>query len=157
VEVEIVLADGTELTGHIVALRDSSIVVSADVTKGTNGIIVLPHRQVLNVQTAGSSHVLVGLFSGCTLGCLTGLAIGRSQSVHSDCGPGGEAMERDANGVIGGAIGSLVGSLVGLAVGAGVSHSSRALISPAQRDFKVLKGVARYPDSEPEYLKTVAS
>jgi hypothetical protein len=66
-------------------------------------------------------------------------------------------MERDANGVIGGAIGSLVGSRGGLAVGAGVSHSSRALISPAQRDFKVLKGVARYPDSEPEYLKTVAS
>lgn len=28
VEVEIVLADGAELTGHILALRDSSIVVS---------------------------------------------------------------------------------------------------------------------------------
>lgn len=156
VEVEILLVDGATLTGNILALRDTSIVLWADVTSGKQSAVVLPHRQILNVQTAGSSYILVGLLSGCAVGCLTGVAIGGSQPVeqHGDCS--NPAAEKEANQVTGAAIGSLVGALVGLAVGGGASQSSRVLVSPAQRDFKVLKGVARYPDSEPEYLKSIA-
>jgi hypothetical protein len=158
-EVEIVLDDGAVVTGQILALRDTSIVCWMDVTNGKESIVVLPHNRILNLQTVGNSNIVLGLFAGCTVGLLAGCAIGGSQDVQEgkdDWTGCTGAVERGANQTAGAAVGSLVGSALGLIVGGATSNASEVLISPARRDFKVLKQVARYPDSEPEYLKSVA-
>jgi len=157
-EVEIILENKAILTGQIFALRETSIVAWVG-TNANQSFVVLPHRRILNVQTVGHSNILVGLCAGCAVGLLAGFAIGGSQEVHEDkddwlgCRA---AAERSANQTEGAALGSLVGSLVGLVVGGATSTPSRVLITPGQRDFNVLRGVARYPDSEPEYLKSIS-
>jgi len=164
-KVDILLADGATFTGEILALRDSSIVVAAPaglaesaLMSGTHSIVVLPHRQILSIQTAGSSYVLLGLASGCVAGCLVGAAIGSGKEVEQKqndtfgCEKNSEEVNNTSTGAV---IGSLVGALVGLGVGNAASTKGQVLVSAAQRDFNALKGVTRYPATEPEYLKSI--
>jgi hypothetical protein len=154
-QVELFLSDGVKMEAEIVALRDTSIVVLADSASSTQMVLVLPHNRIMSVRLPGNSHILAGALMGCGAGCATGALIGCNSKTRSGCKEE-EPLEQQANGLSGGIIGSLAGALIGGAVGGVASTGERVLVSPVQRDFNVLRPLARYPDEEPEYLQRVA-
>ncbi len=165
-EVEILLRDGSKITAEILSVRDSSIVVAhptglteEELQRMDKVIAVLPYRNVLQVETPGSSYTLVGLGIGAAVGCATGCALGSSKSVNQDKNDtfGCNAAEEQANNTFAGAaIGTGVGALAGALIGGASSESAKQLVTPTQRDFRALTGVARYGAQEPGYLKAIA-
>ncbi len=165
-EVEITLGDGTKFDAEILSVRDSAIVVTRnvgaseqDMLADPGSVVALPFSQVATVGTAGSSYTAVGLFSGMAIGCLGGCAVGSSQNVEqekNDTFGCNAASEKTSKMLGGAAIGGLAGGVVGAAIGGAASSSGQSLVTVTNRDFQVLKNVARYPLVEPAYLKSLA-
>ncbi len=165
-EVEITLGDGTKFDAEILSVRDSAIVVTRnvgasqqDLLADPGSVVALPFSQIAIVQTAGSSYTAVGLFSGMAIGCLGGCAIGSSQHVEqqkNDTFGCNAESEKTTNTLTGAALGGLGGAVVGAAIGGAASGAGQSLVTMTDRDFQVLRNVARYPAVEPAYLKSLA-
>ncbi len=165
-KVEITLMSGTRISGEILSVRDSTIVVAnqAGLPEGVliterNRVAVLPHRRVMSVESPGTSRTFVMGVGGMAMGCMVGCLIGSGQKVErqpNDTFGCSEQAEREKNAENGALVGGLAGCLVGGALGAGISTKDTSFISSSQRDFKVLRAIARYPDIEPEFLKKIA-
>ena len=155
-EVEIILNGGAKLTGEILAVRDSSVVIASpagllheELIAEPNRVTVLPNSRISSVQVVGSSHTILGLLVGMPIGTLTGCAIGSNHPDDTKDIINGYALG-------GGVQGCLLGGLAGAAIGYSLKTGSDLLISPSQRDFQILSSVARYPIVEPQYLKSLA-
>lgn len=162
-EVSVMLASGEKYNGEILAVRDSSVVFSTvhgatkDELAAARGTIrILAHSEILTLGVPGSSNFWLGSVLGCATGGLIGYWIGNSQEVKeqksNDCSGNHFACEKEANAIGGSLIGACAGTGIGALVGSGIKDKID-LISPQNRDFSVLKGLARYKKEEPEFLR----
>ena len=170
--VDITLFSGMKMSGEILAVRDSSIVIvrevgisSVDLMAQPKKATVLPFSGIMSVQTPGTSHILVGAAAGMAIGCVAGCAIGESQPVEVQqqpneslgCGAAAQAeQQRSDNEANGALIGGLGGAVIGGMIGGATSSGGLVLVSPERRDFNILKSVARYTGPEPDYLRSIA-
>lgn len=172
-EAEITFLNHATFTGEILAVRDSSIVMTtrcglseSELMASPKQIFVIPDSRIATVQTPGSSHVAVGMGVGLVLGCVTGCAIGANkeenvkQEKNDIFGCNAEAeketgkIENMSNGAL---IGGLAGAVVGGVVGASASEGRKLYITPqTQRDFGLLKPLARY-EIEPGFLRAITT
>lgn len=164
-ELRVTLASGEKYTGEILAVRDHSIVFSRrhganertlEESKGL--ILVLDQDSIRDVILPGSSKVLLGIGAGLGVGCLGGCLIGSSLETKGAEGCNSretELLEKQANAVGGSAIGGLAGGVVGGIIGGAVSEGEVVLIGKEKRDFAGLRGLARYGENEPEFLREI--
>ncbi len=166
-EVEISLTNGTSFSGEVLSVRDGSIVVTDEtgllqeaLMAGEHKFRVLLFAEVNRVEITGSSYTLVGTFAGATVGCLGGFALGAAlPSNHKNQGVFDfqrMSFDQIGNEIGCAALGTLAGGILGHVVGNAASTNGSILISPQLRDFNVLTRVARYPSTEPAYLKTIS-
>lgn len=165
-ELDFELSDGTKFTGEILSVRDGSLVVASPANQSQADLVANPHRVTVLADTlfstirfASTSHTVLGLFTGMGIGCIAGYAIGAAEPVSqakNDVFGCNAAAEHSSNELGGATIGALGGGVLGAVVGGAASTKGSVLISPTEREFKLLNNVARYPATEPGYLKTIA-
>jgi hypothetical protein len=158
-DVILLLKTGQEISGELVSVRDSSLVISTiedanenDLLTQTAGIIAVRNEEILHVVIKGKSNVLKGMILGTLAGvgfhAVLGLAIGANplKAYFTDADP----VAREA-GMTYGAVGLLLGTVVGAA-----SSSRDRLVEPLpDQDFSSLRPIARFPEEEPEFLKKI--
>ena len=155
------LKDSTEITGELLSIRENTITIceyysasNADLAELKYPVIVLNNDDIKVLVIEGSNN----LGSGIAIGALAGAAFGAAfaalivVSKQDDFDPG-PASSYYLVMVPGGFV---VGALFGAARGAGTSVEEIVLRDiPPRYDFSIMKPLARYPDEEPDYLKTI--
>jgi hypothetical protein len=155
-DVSLLLKNGQEISGELLSVRDSSLVISTmedanenDLSTQTVGIIAVRNEELFHVVVKGKSNIVTGMAGG----VLYGAALG---GVLCSCIPAASGLstpeERAAGGAfVFGAIGFVVGTIAGIA-----SSSNDKLVEPRMNnDFSSLRPLARYPDKEPEFLQVI--
>ncbi len=161
-EVTLILKDGTAITGELLSVRDSSLVVDVlnrawevDVPSHSKGIVVVRNHRVQSAVIKGKSNVLKGMGLGTLIGAGSGAIVGAARGDTPRTFPYGgtsTAREKAVAGAIGlGAVGFLVGTVVGL-----ISSSRDKDVEPLlNQDFSSFRPVARFSEEEPESLKKI--
>lgn len=151
-DVRVKLQSGKEYCGEVLALRDSCVVFSlihgadsVQLAQSKESILMFYYDAIQDATLPGASYGVTGMLIGAPSGCLTGVAIGSATTKRG-------SLERLGGAAAGGCAGSLAGGLIGGLIGAGASTEDSVLISATKRDFSALKPVARYKDTEPEFL-----
>ncbi len=170
-EVEITISHQGTVSGEILAVRDSSVVMAtrcglseSELLENPNQIVVISNARIVMVRVPGTSHVVMGMGVGLVLGSVTGCLIGYSKEVNVQpkkndifgCqAESEEETEKEGNAANGALIGALAGTAVGAAVGASIGEREKVYIAPeGPRDFGMLKSLARY-NVEPEFLRVI--
>ena len=160
-ETELLLRDGSHITGELLAARDTSIVLSfldnpsdEELQGALKNVRAIPYSQIQRLHIEGHSYVLLGAAGGLVVGVLAGVAIGAGST--SDRGnPWTQMVETTANSAGGAAVGALIGLVGGLVIGGAASSRDVDLDYNQKWDPMVLKPCSRYPVEEPEFLRAV--
>ncbi|MGA2623429.1 MAG: hypothetical protein ABSF91_06195 [Bacteroidota bacterium] len=156
--VEVFLNDGQKITGELLSVRESTLVVSfADgehFKEGTSqredSFIVLKSNRIQKVFIEGKSYVDFGIGFGLVAGAGIGLVVGLANSSSTtgggwdpfpDIGTGIGNVLRTAAYTIGGAG---AGSIIGYVVGSQASSSDKEVAILSLQDMQTLKGYARF-------------
>lgn len=162
-EVQVTLRTGEKRSGEILSVQEHSMLFhpkhglsERDVVLTKELVEVIDADRIQEVTLPGGANVGSGIAVGLGLGCIIGYLIGESQPVSKPQGctdPTGEQQRWD-NGLKGGCIGGTAGSLVGAAVGNSIKDRI-VVFGQYKRDFRALKGLARYPEEEPDFLEMI--
>lgn len=156
-DIEIVMNNGARLENlELVFVRDSALIVCTRSPDGhdldTAGLFLVKTRYVRETVVSGESKVLSGMGTGLAigggLGALIGLGSGDDHGGFIRFSAGEKAL------VLGSTLGA-AGLLIGLAAGAASSTPGRKVEPLPGGDLSVLKAYARYPRSEPWFLKDI--
>ncbi len=155
-QVVVLLDNGDRLTGELLAVNDSAVVVShiagasdEDLASGATGMEVIRNDNIGSITVSGSSYVLPAMGVGLLGGFAVGWAIGSSSQSEN-------VVEEAFKPVTAGASAGL-GSLIGLGVGAivGVAASPKDLVITVftPDNLRLLREKARYGGQEPPFMQ----
>lgn len=157
-KVVLFLSDGQEVTGELLSVMDSALVIST--VEGADGeslqtqswsLLVVRNQEILYVVVKGESKVLkgmgIGFLAGATLGASIGLASGDDPKNQFFSFTAGEKAEM--GGIAFGGIGWLVGTIAGIA-----SSTRDKVVEPLENiGFSSLKPLARNQGTVPDSLR----
>jgi hypothetical protein len=154
-EVILSIKNGEEISGELLSVRESSLTICTkysatedEIANLTYPIITVRNNEIQKMNLEGSNYVLagfgIGIAAGTGIGYLVGLASEQSNSAY---------VTPEA---VGGVLGFIVGAIAGSIIGYSLSTEEYILQEvPPDYNWSILKPLARYPDEEPEYLKTI--
>jgi hypothetical protein len=154
-EVILSIKNGEEISGELLSVRESSLTICTkysatedEIANLTYPIITVRNNEIQEMNLEGSNYVLagfgIGIAAGTGIGYLVGLASEQSNSAY---------VTPEA---VGGVLGFIVGAIAGSIIGYSLSTEEYILQEvPPDYNWSILKPLARYPDEEPEYLKTI--
>lgn len=149
-EVTILLFNGKEVEGELLSVRDSALILcreykatESEIENSIYPIILIKNNAIKKLTFEGSLYTWIGLVAGALVGPIVGALIASS--------------DRDRLAALGGiAIGILVGPIVGSVAGYALSKEEFVLYEiPPNYNFYFLRGLARYEEKEPEFIKTL--
>jgi len=150
-EVEVLLKNGVRHQGELLAVRDSSILLSmlknADeekLSRNLSVIMVIRIDSIIRVMEEGHSHVLAGVGIGLFTGVIAGAALASKEQPTSN-------LTSYAYAGIGGLAGLVLGGVVGFAVSGG-DQEFRVDVDAGR---EALKSSSRYPYGEPSFLRSL--
>jgi outer membrane lipoprotein SlyB len=156
VEMSLLLKNGNEVNGELLSVRDSTIFLcpeysatEEELAKLKYPILLFSNNEIQQLAIEGNSWVWEGIGAGALVGGLTGLLIA---SASSEGGGREEGLAVLA--------GMIIGAWVGIAAGwiTGYALSTEEYVMweiPPDYSWSILKPLARYPDEEPEYLRSI--
>jgi hypothetical protein len=162
IEVKVHCGRSSTISGELLAVRDSALVICKTLglddqalASQPDKIVIIPRQTIWMVRTKfetnEGSGALMGGAAGCALGCAIGY--GSVSEPGCDAPPGARERantERRQNTIIG----VLVGTLAGMGLGAliGSRTESEGIVFDEQ-SLSSLKPLARYPATEPTFLR----
>lgn len=154
-EVTLLLANGHQLAGELLAVRESTLVLivagRTEMMKRQRGTdtVVVPGPDIQQVVIAGKSKILQSMGMGVVVGAGIGAFIGLASG---DDPPGFLSFSAGEKAAMLGTLFGGAGLIVGLTVGIFKSSGEKSIEPLPGHDFSILKSVARYPRTEPEWL-----
>ena len=156
-EVILSLKNGIETSGELLSVSDSTVTICSEYSATEEELASLKYPintvrndEIQKLTIEGNSYVWIGVGIGILVGTAVGALVGLASSDD------GYAGETELKGIGGGGIGFLVGAVAGGVIGSALSKDDIVLQEiPPVYDLSFLKPLARYPDKEPEYLKTI--
>jgi outer membrane protein W len=156
--IAVILSNGRIQEGELLSVRDSALIISiapAGVTEVAANeappSTLIRNQDIQKVIIKGESNVLKGVGLGFLIGAGAGALIGVA---GGDDPPGGlfslSAPEKAALGAI---LGGGCGVIVGTIAGAASSSRDKVIEALPNKDFSILRPVARFPTREPEFLQ----
>jgi hypothetical protein len=152
--------EGRQVTGELLAVRDTALLIDTLVGKAKDstatqiaGIVGVSRDAVQKVRVKGESFKGKGRLYGTLVGAGLGVAIGFADGND----PPGSFMRLTAGekALTAGAFGGLLGGFVGAIYGAAWSTEDKEYNTSVKEDWASLKAVARYPEQEPEFLRSI--
>jgi len=160
VEVVIILRNGGTIKGEVLAVRDSSIVVStvaaakeSELAYSAESFRVIGRAELQSVAVPGNSHLLIGAGMGAAGGLALGCATWEQKQPATV-----DDFVLDITGVSmfsRAATFGLVGCGAGGLVGAVLSRREQRMYLAPDSALAPLRKVARYNSGEPDFLKKV--
>ena len=156
VEIEVSIKDGEEISGELLSVRDSTIIICTEYSAAEEDLASLQYPintvrtdEIVELKIEGNTTpVLIGAGIGLAVGIGLVVLAGPYNPKPSDT----EEASKTCGGIL---LGLGAFSLGGL-IGALVSTEDVILTEiPPGYQFVPLKTLARYPDEEPEYLKAL--
>jgi hypothetical protein len=151
-DVVLFLNDGREISGELLVVMDSSLVisfVSVDRKEVFEKDTVVRNQEILHVIVKGKSNILKGMGEGIIIGGGIGVLLGFLSGDDEEGFIRFTAAEKAlALGVVLGGAGLIIGTIAGIAS----SASDRHIEPLGNRDFSILKPIARYQKSQWELL-----
>jgi hypothetical protein len=138
-EVSMLLHDGRQMSGELVSVRDSTMVIHA----GDTQYVVIKNNDIKSITVRGTSTYPLWLGLGSFVGVVSGAIIGREIAIFNQ-GYGAS---------IGGLVGAGCGLLVGTIIASATSTEDIGIDSLTKKDLVRLKLLSRYPENESEYIK----
>jgi outer membrane lipoprotein SlyB len=162
IEVKVHVDRNATITGELLAVRDSALVVCR--TKGLDEytlasrpqeVVIIPRQTILKVRTKFETHEGTGALMGGAVGCAMGCALGYASVPEPGCNaPAGAHeradSERERNTILGVVVGTLGGVALGGVIGSKIE--TEGIVFDAQ-NLSSLKPLARYPATEPAFLR----
>lgn len=155
-EVAVLLRNQREITGRLLSVRDSTVVIATNETQPdqfealNKNLFVIEIQDILRVRSIYNETSYKGAFLGFLIGASAGALIGYSfgddpPAGNSDCAFGAFSFGFTAEGkaLLGGILGGLAGAIVGSAVD---GESDREV----RHDLSSLKPLAQFPEKEPD-------
>jgi len=147
IEVSLLLKNRDVVSGELLSVRQNSIILcqeysarEEELSNLTYPISMISNNDIKQLTIVGSSWIWEGIAAGAFAGGLTGMLVAS------------EGLEVMAGLVIGTWIGLTAGWIIGYAI----STEEYVLEEiPPSYNWSTLKQLARYPDEEPEYLKSM--
>ena len=153
--VAILLSTGETITGELLSVRDSSIIISTSESfdeRELESIATIRNQDIETVIIEGESKVLQGMGLGVLIGGGIGALIGLASGDDTQGFIRFSAGEHAAIGaVLFGGVGFVIGTIAGIATSTG----DKMMEALMDYDFSSLKTVARFPVGEPEYLRAI--
>ncbi|MFC2103282.1 hypothetical protein ACFLSS_02520 [Bacteroidota bacterium] len=157
-EVFIIMKNGAELTGELLSVRDSSILLCKEYEADEEDLadLVYPVYSIENhdiklIELKGENKIILGLVLGAGLGAGTGAGI-------SSSGVSKKRYRKLGAAASGCCVGGLIGALIGVIIG-GISSTDDEVVyeyaNPGEYDFTQLNIYSRYGGKEPDYLKEI--
>jgi len=146
--------DGTDYTGELLAVRESTMILcddyeadEQDLVDSVYSIYVLNNYDIKLIEIKVGNYALTGILVGCFAGAIAG-------GVSYSDPPQSKGSKGSGYGALGG---SIVGIIIGWIIGANITDYEPVYeyVSPEEYDFKQLKIYARYVNNEPEFLKKI--
>jgi outer membrane lipoprotein SlyB len=156
------LLDGRIISGDIVAVPDSSLIVAPERHSGdewirshVSDLVVVKFSKIRKLILSGRALKLEGAGVGALAGCVFGAVLG-ANSVQLETGtsptsPSRGVLDRWGASVGGGFVGAICGGLLGLGVGGNITSGSREIDVSTRTGIEELKLVSRYHDGESMY------
>jgi gas vesicle protein len=160
--VVVFLNDGRQVTGELLAVRDTALLIDTLVGKAEDsiatqiaGIVGVSRDAVQKVRVKGESlrlkGTLIGAAIGAAVGGVIGLASGDDKPNEIHLWPYTAGQKALAYGTVLGVAGAFIGGIIGVES----SSKDKRYDATVKEDWASLKAVARYPDKEPEFLKKI--
>ena len=151
-EITLSKTNGSEINGELLSVRDSSITICAEYSVAeeelanlTYLITIVRTDEMQELTIEGSSYVWVGVGAGLLVGAGIGYIVANTASNDVTYGA-----------LIGGGLIIIAASVAGGLIGKSLSDEEFVLQEiPPGFDFSLLKSFARYPEEEPEYLRSI--
>lgn len=167
----LLLHNQPEISGRLLSVRDSALVISIDklrendVREKSPAAIVIMNQDIRIAIVKGESKVLksagLGFLIGAGIGVALGFITGDDRPCERSSSEGYSfistciSMSAETKAVLAGTVFGAVGLTAGLVSGRKASTSDEAFYPSKSPDFSVLKQFARFPKKEPEYLSVV--
>ena len=151
--VEVLLNDGHKISGELLSVRESTLVVSCaggelnkeGTSQKEDSFMVLSTNQIQEVFIEGKSYVGFGIGFGLVAGAGIGLAVGLANKTpltgSVDPADGLGNAFRTVAFTIGGAG---VGSIIGYVIGSQASSADKEVVTHSRQDMQTLKEYARF-------------
>jgi hypothetical protein len=173
-DVTITFRNGQQMEGEILVVRDSVLLFCGQSgmreselrSRAKELVLVLKNDVIQSVETISrNSYVGTGILVGVGLGCVTGCIIGNSIEVKVQpqkndtfgCNAANEASEEKSRNMLDYGLGvGLGGGILGGVIGSSMSTKREQFwVTDQVRNFRTLTLLARYPASEPDFLKEI--
>jgi hypothetical protein len=159
-EVTVWLKNGARYEAELLAVRDSSILLSmlkhaddAMLLKNPSVVSVIKIDSIIRVMEEGHSYLLVGMGLGLVTGTVVGGVVGASESKSND--PIVNAFTQPIGTAADILIGGLIGLGAGALVGGAASSSDQVYLINSPSGRAALRLSSRYPEGEPDFIKVL--
>ncbi len=137
-------------------MRDSTLIVCVLENPDkreflTQGMIAIENKEIVRLKLAGKSNIQRGMAIGGLAGAIFGTWLGLQSSPGDE---GSFILGFNFNKFLIPFAGLLRGLIVGGIVGLGSSISDEEFVALISRYLLLLKSRSRYPDKEPDFLKS---
>lgn len=157
--VVLMLRHQQKISGRLLAVRDSALVISTNETQERKfdarapGLLVVKNQNIRRVIVKGESKVLKGVAKGFVIGAGIGTLIGFAASDRQES-DSWQVVTAEAQAATLGIWGGVAGSIVGVLASA-ASNKDKAIYPAINHDFSALKPFAQFPEQEPEELSAI--
>jgi hypothetical protein len=155
-QVVVLLENGERLTGELLAVRDTAVVLSdiagtsdEDLAFGAAAIEVIRNDDIQSITVRGSSYVLPAMGIGLVGGFAVGWAIGSSSKSENVA----EEVVKPVTSAVSAGLGSLIGIGVGAIVGVAASPKDLVITVFTPDTLRLLREKARYGGHEPSFMQ----
>jgi hypothetical protein len=157
-KVVLFLQNRSVVIGELLSVREQELVLSTNVgwtdeelSRNPGPICCVPKDDIREVKVKRPSYKTLGIGIGAIAGCVVGAVIAASNRSPSPMAPGVNPGEFLA--IAGGS--AVVGGIAGAWLGMSISNGDIIAVTAERRGFALLRGYARFPNAEPEFMRAI--